>query len=154
VSAERTSGGGFGDRAARGARRESGDLRAAETTVLLIVALLLAIATVNDVVRQVHVNRRLIADLATWRSYTGRHYHNLSIKQDYSEHFTREVVCGNLSPGEPKQRTQLCLVITGPVVNGRRHVSGGWYLPARAEDVSSMRYGCFGSAPVEFTCRR
>ncbi len=145
---------GASPKAGRPQRRESGDLRAVETTILLIVALLFAIATVNDVVRQTHVNQRLIADLATWRSYTGHHYHNLSVSQNYTEHFTREVVCGNTSPGEPKQRIQLCLVIGGPVVRGRRHVSGGWYLPAHAEDQPALRYGCFGSASVEFTCRR
>jgi len=139
---------------ARAGRRESGDLRAVETTVLLIVALVLAIATVNDVVRQTRVNHRLIADLATWRAYTGHPYHNLSVSQDYSEHFTREVVCGNTSPGEPKQRIQLCLVMTGPAVHGRRHVNGGWYLPARLENEPAYRYGCFGSAPEEFECRR
>lgn len=154
MSAQGTSAGGFKERPARRERRESGDLRAVETTILLIAALLLAIATVNDVVRQAHVNQRLIADLATWRSYTGHRYHNLTVKQDYSEHFSREVVCGNTSPGEPKQRTQLCLVVNGPVTGGRRHVTGGWYLPARSEDDPSVRYACFGSAPTEFTCRR
>ena len=134
--------------------REGGDLRAIETTLLLLAALLLAIATVNDVVRQAHVNQRLIADLATWRSYTGHRYHNLSVSQDYSEHFTREVVCGNTSPGEPKQRVQLCLVMNGPVAGARRRVSGGWYLPARVEDEPRYRYGCFGSAPAEFGCQR
>ena len=136
------------------APRESGDLRAVETTILLLVALLLAIATVNDVVRQTHVNERLIADLATWRSYSGHHFHNLAVSQDYTEHFTREVVCGNTSPGEPKQRIELCLVMSGPVVGGRRRVSGGWYLPARVEDEPRYRYACFGSAPAEFTCQR
>jgi hypothetical protein len=149
VSAHATSG-----RPERRERRERGDLRAAETTVLLLVALLLVIATVNDVVRQVHVNERLIDDQKTWRAYTHHDYHNLEVSQNYTEHFTREVVCGNTSPGEPKQRIQLCLVVTGPVVHGRRHVSGGWYLPARAEDQPSARYACFGSAPSEFECSR
>jgi hypothetical protein len=141
-------------RSERWRHRESGDLRAVETTVLLLAALLLAIATINDVVRQTRVNHRLIADLATWRAYTGHSYHNLSVSQDYTEHFTREVVCGNTSPGEPKQRVQLCLVITGPITRGRRNVSGGWYLPARAEDQPALRYRCFGSASDEFRCRR
>jgi hypothetical protein len=145
---------GTSPRAERPQRRESGDLRAVETTILLLAALLLAIATINDVVRQTRVNHRLIADLATWRSYTGHRYHNLSVSQDYTEHFTREVVCGNTSPGEPKQRVQLCLVITGPIAAGHRHVSGGWHLPARSEDQPALRYGCFGSAPAEFRCRR
>ena len=45
----------------------SGRMRLIETTLLVLVGLLLAIATVNDVVRQTHVNQRLIADLRTWR---------------------------------------------------------------------------------------
>jgi DNA-binding transcriptional LysR family regulator len=48
--------------------------------------------------------------------------------------------------GEPRQRVQLCLVITGPVVHGRRRVTGGWYLPPRAENQSNYRYACFGGA--------
>jgi hypothetical protein len=135
-------------------RREGGDLRVAETTVLLLIALLLAIATVNDVARQTHINERLIADQKTWRAYTGRDYHNLSVSQDYTEHFTREVVCGNTAPGEPKAHIQLCLVISGPVVRGRRRVVGGWYLPPHAEDEVGYRYGCFGTAPTEFRCSR
>jgi hypothetical protein len=134
--------------------RESGDLRLAETTVLLLAALLLAIATVNDLVRQVHINQRLIADQSTWRAYTGHRYHNLSVSLDLTQNSTREVVCGNTSPGDPKARVQLCLVITGPVLRGRRHVSGGWYLQPHVEDVSSYRYGCFGSSRSEFRCLR
>ena len=42
--------------------------RLIETTLLILAGLLLAIATVNDVVDQTHVNHRLIADLRTWRS--------------------------------------------------------------------------------------
>ena len=54
------------------------------------------------------------------------------------------MVCGNTSPGTPKSRTQLCLAIWGPVVAGRRTVHGGWYLPAKAEDLRAYRYACFG----------
>jgi hypothetical protein len=132
--------------------REGGDLRAVETTVLLLIALLLAIATVNDVVRQVHVSERLVADENTWRAYTHHAYRNLVVD---SEHFPHEVVCGNTSPGEPKQRIQLCLIVTGPVVRGLRNVAGGWYLPAHVEDQASLRYACFGSAtPSAFRCSR
>ena len=56
----------------------SGRMRLIETTLLILVGVLLAVATANDVVRQTHVNHRLIADLRTWRSYTGHDYHNLS----------------------------------------------------------------------------
>jgi hypothetical protein len=123
----------------------SGRTRLVETTLLLLVALLLAIATVNDLSRQAGVNNRLNADLATWRAYTGHAYRNIAADQELlgvsSQH---EVVCGNTSPGAPKQRTQLCLTIWGPVHNGRRTVHGGWYLTPGSEDQLSTRYGCFG----------
>ena len=124
-----------------------GSLRLVETTLLLLAGLLLAIATVNDVVRQTGVNERLIADLSTWRHYTGHDYRNLSADQELLGIATkRDVVCGNTTPGPPKERTQICLVITGPTVAGRRHVAGGWYLLAHSEDdVAERRYGCFGS---------
>jgi hypothetical protein len=125
----------------------SGRLRLIETTLLVLLALLLAIATVNDVVRQTHINHRLIADLTTWRAYTGRSYHNLSIEQElFGAASQHEVVCGNTSPGAPKARTQLCLVIYGPTSGGLRTVYGGWYLPPKVEDVRADRYGCFGPA--------
>jgi hypothetical protein len=128
-------------------RPGAGSTRLVETTLLVILGLLLTIATVNDVVRQTHVNQRLIADLATWRAYSGLPYHNLSIEQElFGVASRKEVVCGNTSPGAPKARTQLCLVIYGPEQAGRRAVYGGWYLPPKVEDVRSARYGCFGSA--------
>ncbi len=128
-------------------RSRTGRTRLVETTLLVLAGLLLAIATVNDVVRQTHVNQRLIADLRTWRSYTGHDYHNLAISQQLLGETTgREVVCGNTSPGTPKDKTQLCLAIWGGVVDGRRTVHGGWYLPPKAEDLRAYRYGCFGPA--------
>jgi hypothetical protein len=125
----------------------SGRTRLVETTLLVLVAILLAVATANDVVRQTHVNERLIADLSTWRTYTGHDNHNLSIDQKVlGETSQREVVCGNTSPGGPKARTQLCLAIWGGVIGGRRTVHGGWYLPPKAEDLRAARYACFGPA--------
>jgi hypothetical protein len=125
----------------------SGRTRLIETTLLVLVGVLLAVATINDVVRQTHVNHRLIADLRTWRTYTGHAYHNLSVEQELlGKSSQREVVCGNTSPGAPKAKTQLCLAIWGPVVNGRRAIHGGWYVPPKAEDVRAARYGCFGPA--------
>jgi hypothetical protein len=125
----------------------TGRLRLIETTLLVLLGLLLAVATVNDVVRQTHINHRLIADLATWRTYTGHSYHNLSIEQElFGAGSQQEVVCGNTSPGAPKARTQVCLVIYGPISGGRRTVHGAWYLPPKVEDVRADRYGCFGAA--------
>jgi len=134
--------------------RGTGQMRLAETTVLVLAGLLLALATVNDVVRQTKVNHRLVADLRTWRAYTGHHYHGLSVAQDIYGHSTREVVCGNTSPGGPKERVQVCLVITGPVSQGRRAVHGGWFLPPNVEDLRRYRYACFGSAKGRGLCPR
>ncbi len=123
-------------------------VRLIETTLLVLIGVVLLAATVNDLARQAGVNHRLIADLATWRHYTGHDYHNLSIDQQLlGENSQREVVCGNTRPGPPKASTQLCLAIWGAVVDGRRTVHGGWYLPAKLEyDVRAKRYGCFGPA--------
>jgi hypothetical protein len=127
----------------------AGNTRLIETTVLLLVGLFLLIATVNDLVRETHVNDRLIADLKTWRHYTGHDYHNLSISPELlgTPASEREVVCGNTTPGAPKTRTQLCLAIWGPDSGGRRTIHGGWYLRANVQDdVRAERYGCFGAA--------
>ena len=132
----------------------TGRARLIETTLLLLACALLLIATVNDVVLQTHVNHRLIADLHTWRLYTHHNYHNLSVSQDVHGHTTRDVVCGNTAPGGPKERVQLCLVMTGAVVGGRRAVHSGWYLPAKDEDLRSYRYACFGSAKQDGRCPR
>jgi hypothetical protein len=135
-------------------RRGLGSVRLAETTLLILFAVLLAIATVNDVVRQTHINHRLAADLATWRAYTGHDYHSVAVEQDIERHTSNETVCGNTSPGGLKERTQLCLRLTGPVSGGGRRVSGGYYLPPRSEDQRRLRYGCFGSALSEKLCPR
>jgi hypothetical protein len=118
-----------------------------ETTLLVLAGVLLAIATVNDVARQTRINHRLVADLRTWRHYTGHDYHNISIDQEtLGADSQREVLCGNTSPGPPQARTQLCLAIWGSVVDGRRAVHGGWYLPPYDEDLPANRSRCFGPA--------
>jgi hypothetical protein len=123
----------------------SGRLRLIETTLLVLLALFLATATINDVARQTGVNHRLIADLNTWRHYTGHDYKSLSVDQELlGASSQREIVCGNTSPGASKSKPQICLAIWGRVVDGRRTVHGGWYLPPYAEDERAVRYGCFG----------
>ncbi len=129
-----------------------GRLRLVEGSALALAGLLLATATVNDLVRQTHVNHRLSADLRTWRAYTRHDYRNLNIGQDVRGLSTRDVVCGNTAPGAPKARVQLCLQMMGPVRSGRRSVSGGWYLPPRVENVRRYRYACFGPAAAEHRC--
>ncbi|HEX4838327.1 MAG TPA: hypothetical protein VFV03_07390 [Solirubrobacteraceae bacterium] len=131
-----------------------GSLRLAETTILVLVGVLLAVATVNDVVRQTHVNHRLVADLGTWRTITGHDYRNLKVEQDLKGHTTRDTVCGNVSPGGPDERTQVCLTFVGPVLSGRRAVSGGYYLPAQTVDERSSRYACFGAPAQAGLCGR
>jgi hypothetical protein len=133
-------------------QRGLGSLRLAETTVLILLGVLLAVATINDVVQQTHVNHRLIADLHSWRVATGHNYHSLGTEQDAKGHTTRDTVCGNVSPGAPKERTQVCLVFVGPVISGRRAISGGYYLPARSEDGRRNRYGCFGAGAQAGLC--
>jgi hypothetical protein len=132
----------------------TGRRRLVEVTLLILAGLLLAVATVNDLIEQTHVNHRLIADLHTWREYTGHDFKNVSTEEDLYGHTTRDVACGNTTPGPPKERIQLCLQMTGPVIDGRRAVHGGWYLPPKVEDVPIYRYGCFGTATPARYCGR
>jgi hypothetical protein len=127
--------------------RGRGELRLIESAALVLVGLFLAVATVYDVGRAAGINHRLEADLRSWRHYTRHDYKNIVADQELLGVAThRDVVCGNTVPGPPKQRTQICLVLTGPTRGGLREVAGGWYLPARLEDdVRSARYGCFGA---------
>jgi hypothetical protein len=134
------------------AKHRIGQLWLVETTLLVLAGVFFAIATVNDVVLDTHVNRRLNADLRTWRAYTGHDYKNVGVEQDVLHYTTTDVVCGNTTPGPPKQRTQICLQMTGPVVDGRRAARGGWYLPPKAEDLHRYRYGCFGMPKAESKC--
>jgi hypothetical protein len=138
----------------QGSGESTGRRRRIETAVLLAVGVFLLVATINDLSRQQGVNARLNADLRSWRAYTGHPYQNLlADTQLLGPSSGREVVCGNTSPGPPKARTQICLLIWGPIVNGRRQVHGGWYLPPGSEDLTRLRYGCFGTAAGGY-CRR
>jgi hypothetical protein len=138
----------------QGSGESSGRRWRIETAVLLAVTVFLLVATINDLSRQSAVNARLNADLGSWRAYTGHAYHNLLVDtQLLGPTSKREVVCGNTSPGPPKARTQICLLIWGPIVDGRRPVHGGWYLPPRSEDLARLRYGCFGQDGGSY-CRR
>lgn len=135
-------------------RQGLGSRRLAETTILILIGIFLAIATVNDVIQQTHVNHRLSADLLTWRTLTGHRYVNLSTEQDVKTYTTRDTVCGNVSPGAPGEREQVCLRIVGPVIAGTRSVDGGYYLAPYAPDLRHNRYGCFGAASEEGLCGR
>ncbi len=86
-------------------RRGQGDLRRVESTLLVLAFLVLAVAVVNDVVRQVHVNERITADLRTWRTITGNDLKNISVEQDLTHRTTRDVLCGNTGSG-PRGRSR------------------------------------------------
>jgi hypothetical protein len=133
-------------------RSGRGELRLIETTILVLAGILLAVASVNDVVLQTHTNHRLIADERTWRELTGHDYKNIAAEQDVKHFTTRDVVCGNTSAGAPESVPRVCLIVTGAVRHGRRAVHGGYYLPAYVQDLSRNRYGCFGTAVSERLC--
>ena len=133
-------------------KRGLGSLRLAETTILIIFGVLLAVATIDDVAQQTKVNHRLIADMHTWRVATGRDYHNLIVSQDLQGHTTRDTVCGNVTPGQPKERTQVCVTLVGPQVKSERTITGGFYLPPMSENTPSKRYACFGAAVAVEAC--
>jgi hypothetical protein len=136
-----------------------GDLRFIESAVLLLVFAVLAVATINDVHRQVHIGRRLAADLESWRETVGVKFHNPFIEQDIKTFTTRDVVCADLTKGKPEGKPQVCLIFTGPVLDERRSPRGGFYLLAKGTDVHEpvldrpqYRYACFGSAIAEHLC--
>jgi hypothetical protein len=133
-------------------RHGLGSRRLAESTILILIGLFLAVATVNDVVLQTHVNHRLSADLLTWRTVTGHDYVNLATEQDVKTYSTRDTVCGNVSPGAPGERAQICLVLDGAVVSGTRSISGGYYLSPYKVDIRANRYKCFGLAAESDLC--
>jgi hypothetical protein len=133
-------------------RRGLGSLRLAETTIMILLGVFLAVATVNDVVQQTHVNHRFVADLSTWRAATGHDYHNIRIESDQKTHTTHDTVCGNVSPGAPGERTQVCVSLVGAVIGGHRTITGGYYLPAKSMDSSKLRFACFGVALQRDLC--
>jgi hypothetical protein len=117
-----------------------------EAAVLVLVALLLAVATVNDVGRAAHNGERFNADIRTWRHFTNDNFHNLSVSTEvFGKTSKTEVVCGNTVGGAPGSKPQVCLVMVGAVRGGIRRVAGGWYTPAYVADIPSRRYGCFGT---------
>ncbi len=132
----------IGDVQGSGTRR----LWLVETSVLVLVGLVLAVATLNDLGRAVDINHRVGADLSTWRHYTHHDYINISVDQKtLGEDSQRDLLCGNTSAGAPGSKTQICLTISGATVDGQRSVYGGWYLAPYHPDIPANRYGCFGA---------
>jgi hypothetical protein len=119
--------------------------------VLIVVGVLLAVSALNDVVWSVNNNGRLVADQMTWRHYNHRDYFNVSAGPLVVGQ-PQDLACANATPGPPGERTQLCILIVGPVVNGLRTVVGGWRLPARTGDFAPDRYDCFGAGATKSLC--
>jgi hypothetical protein len=134
--------------------RQRISLRRAETVVLCLLALLLAVATVYDTTREVRIDRRLHADLVSWHALTGSHDSAAFTETDARHGTATDVVCGRVPPSLRRVRYFACLVFQGSIRrDGHRAATGGYYLLAelrgsrwRVRDLARYRYGCFGSA--------
>jgi hypothetical protein len=126
--------------------------RRIETIVLLVVAAVISVASVYDLTREVKVDNRLTADIETWRQVAGIHDEEVAIEQDLDFYSTRDTACGNLVESKSIASFRLCLMLGGPVVNNRRRVLGGFYLPPYLSIGPNDRYGCFGTTVSEHFC--
>jgi hypothetical protein len=129
-----------------------GRLYRPETIILALIAAIITVATVYDVVRQVHISDRLHADLVSWEAITGRRDRHAIIETDAKTYTTRDVVCGRTAASTPSAPAVVCLIFQGPVTAGRRHAFGGYYVlksgrrKNTVKDVARYRYACFGDA--------
>ena len=144
-------------------RRGRGEQRLIESFILIVVALVLAVATIHDLLREVEIGDRLHADLISWVRYTDPYfhdaygtYHNPLIEQNATTFTTRDVVCANTADVKPEGTVQVCLIFKGPVRNGYRRAVGGYYLYAAGKDIHEpvldlpqYSFGCFGAAQSE-----
>jgi hypothetical protein len=120
--------------------------RAAELAVLLVLGLLLAAATVDDVVHQVRVDERIAVDKTTWIAYTHHPLKKIFIKTGVGT--TTDVGC---APPATGASYRLCLILSGPS-SPRRMVRGGYRLPLIGDNRFGRRYACFGSALGDGLC--
>ncbi|HEY1688891.1 MAG TPA: hypothetical protein VGF95_08505 [Solirubrobacteraceae bacterium] len=143
--------------------------RRIETTVLVLLALLIAVAVVHDIHRQSKINYRLTADIESWRELTGNVYKKVglayeavAVETDARHYTTKDVACGNISIAKAGARTQVCLVMTGPIlrrridgkIQQRRASHGGFFVqPRTSTGYKDHRYGCFGEAIAEERCK-
>lgn len=132
--------------------RQRLSLRRTETIVLCAVALLLVVATIYDTTREVRIDRRLHIDLISWHALTGSHDPAAFAETDARHGTSTDIVCGRVPPTYRALRFFACLVFQGPVRDGRRTATGGYYLMGRhrdhrwlVHDRAPYRYGCYGS---------
>jgi hypothetical protein len=122
-----------------------------ETVVLVALGIFLAIASLNDLVWSVDDNARLVADQMTWRHYNHRDYYNVSAAPLVVGR-PLDLSCANATPGPPGERTQICILMEGPIRHGLRQVVGGFMLPALTGDFARNRYRCYGAATAQHLC--
>jgi hypothetical protein len=125
-----------------------------ETVVLLLLAAVIAVATVYDLTREVGVSDRLTADIETWRQVTGLHDEEVAVEQDLASYSTRDTACGDVAESTAKENAsaRICIMLVGPVSGNRRRALGGFYLPPFLPLGPHDRYGCFGSTAAEGFC--
>jgi hypothetical protein len=125
-----------------------GWLRVAEVAVMWLVALLLGAAVVNDIVRAVHVNERMVVDKRTWRAYT----HRTDLKKinvATGKRSNIDVACARATPGADER---FCLVLGGPAKGPLRTIRGGYKLPVDKPNRYHYRWGCFGVGQTKHLC--
>lgn len=126
--------------------------RRIENIVLVAAGVLIAVSAVYDLTREVRVDNRLTADIETWRHVTGIPDEEVSIEQDLASYTTRDTACGSITPTKQPGLSRICLMMVGPISDGRRKVLGGFYLPPELPLGPNDRYGCFGSTLSEHFC--
>lgn len=123
------------------------DRRLIEGAVLVILGLLLLAATVNEVVKQSHVNERIAVDKRTWINYTGHRLKHVSVTPGLRN--SNDTAC---APPTAGAHERLCLQLTGPAHATYRTVTGGYRLPLLHPNRFRYRYGCFGAARRHRLC--
>lgn len=133
------------------------DLRLVETAIVIVAGLVLAVATVNDIGRAVHINERLRIDAHTYRYYM---HTQRGVATSIRKVAVTPAVQGKVDvacsppPGGPRGST--CLVIGGPVhpsASGQqRAVLGGYELLPRQRNRYYARFGCFGAPARQQLC--
>jgi hypothetical protein len=133
------------------------DLRLIETAVLLVAGLVLAVATVNDIGRAVHITERIKLDQHTYRYYmhtrggVATPIRKVAVTPGSTSKV--DVAC---SPQPGGAHGSSCLVISGPAHgSGPQHlriVEGGYRLLPNARNRYVARYGCFGTSARQALC--
>jgi hypothetical protein len=152
--------------AAPRAQADGGDpaghlVRWVETAAAIAIGLVLAVAVVHDVARQVRINKRVSADKQTWLAYAvprsipyaQSQYKRLGVR--LLERGTTDFVCQPtaLTHVLAVREQRLCLMVSGPVrSSGTRTIDGGYYVLPSREDRYANRYRCFGLMAQRHEC--